>query len=83
MTRESNLEKASRLRREGEALKRHAAALERETQLLLEAGYFDVEGKPIGGERGKEISNRVQEQLQEELKQEALRAHPTPTPAVQ
>lgn len=43
-----------------------ADKLERETELLLEKGYFNADGDPIGGKVGKRIWAEVQAQLQKE-----------------
>lgn len=42
---------------------KHAEALQRETQLLIEAGYFDPKGNPRTDAKGKEIWAKVQRQL--------------------
>jgi len=47
-------------------MSQHADALDRETQLLVENGYFDADGNPRTDQRGKEIWNCVQAQLEAE-----------------
>jgi hypothetical protein len=42
---------------------REAAALDRETELLAKAGYFDADGNPRQDSEGKRIWAEVQRQL--------------------
>ena len=52
----------------GEAMLQHADALERETRLLRDKGYFGKDGRPIGGEAGKRIWAEVQAELRNPTK---------------
>lgn len=54
-------------------LDNEADQFERETELLVEKGYFDVNGKPVGGVAGKRIWAEVQAQLQKEMKSRGWR----------
>ena len=48
-------------------LSTEADQLDRETELLVEAGYFDAEGRPMEGEAGKKIFAECTAKLRAEI----------------